>query len=49
LLNAGRSVAQIADRSALALAATLDDGLAQQRVLDAVRESGKRDARWVAI
>jgi predicted dehydrogenase len=37
------------DRSALAPAATLEDGLAQQRVLDAARESAKRDGRWVAV
>ena len=36
------------DRGALALAATLDDGLAQQRVLDAARESASGDGRWVA-
>jgi predicted dehydrogenase len=37
------------DRSSLALAATLDDGLAQQRVLDAARESARADGRWVPI
>jgi predicted dehydrogenase len=37
------------DRSALALAATLEDGLAQQRVLDAARESAKQEGRWVDV
>ena len=34
------------DRSALAAAATFEDGLAQQRVLDAVRRSDANDGRW---
>jgi len=37
------------DRDALAPAATFDDGLAQQRVLDAARESVRQDGRWVAV
>jgi len=37
------------DRSALAPAATLEDGLAQQRVLDAARESATQEGRWIAI
>jgi len=37
------------DRDALAPAATFEDGLAQQRVLDAARESARNDGRWVAV
>jgi predicted dehydrogenase len=37
------------DRTALANAATLDDGLAHQRVLDAARASSAREGCWVAI
>ena len=37
------------DRGALAPAATFEDGLAQQRVLDAARESVRRDGQWVSI
>src|ERR1051326_2366666 len=37
------------DHNALAPAATFDDGLAQQRVLDAARESARQDGRWVAV
>ncbi len=37
------------DRSALAPAATFDDGLIQQRVLDAARESARTGGRWVAV
>ena len=37
------------DRGALAPAATFDDGLAQQKVLDAARASAGADGRWVAI
>jgi predicted dehydrogenase len=37
------------DRSALANAATFDDGLAHQRVLDAARASSAREGCWVAI
>jgi predicted dehydrogenase len=37
------------DRGALAPAATFEDGLAQQRVLDAARESSRRSSCWVAI
>jgi predicted dehydrogenase len=36
------------DRSALAPAATFEDGLAQQRVLDAARKSGARGG-WVRV
>ena len=37
------------DRNALAPAATFDDGLAQQRVLDAGRESSANGGRWVEV
>jgi len=37
------------DRSALAPAATFEDGLVQQRVLDAARKSSARGGGWVAI
>ncbi|MEA2165421.1 MAG: hypothetical protein QOK37_3548 [Thermoanaerobaculia bacterium] len=37
------------DRSALAPAATFDDGLAQQRVLDAARASSAQEGRWVGV
>lgn len=37
------------DRTALAMAATFDDGLAQQRVLDAARMSNAKGGAWVAV
>ncbi len=37
------------DRSALAPAATFRDGLAQQRVLDAVRRSSENGGRWESV
>ncbi|HEX9460428.1 MAG TPA: Gfo/Idh/MocA family oxidoreductase [Thermoanaerobaculia bacterium] len=37
------------DRTALAIAATFDDGLAQQRVLDAARLSNARSGAWVTL
>jgi predicted dehydrogenase len=37
------------DRSLLEPAATFEDGLAHQRVLDAARRSSKNDGRWEAI
>ncbi len=37
------------DRSALDIAATFEDGLAQQRVLDAARRSNAQDGVWVAV
>jgi predicted dehydrogenase len=37
------------DRSALADAATFDDGLAQQRVLDAARESSRNNGIWTTL
>ena len=43
-----RSALDEGDRSALAPAATFEDGLMQQRVLDAARKSAAQ-ARWVAV
>ncbi len=37
------------DRGALAIAATFDDGLAQQRVLDAARMSNAKGGAWIAV
>jgi len=37
------------DRSGLAAAATFEDGLAHQRVLDAARVSEANDGRWVSV
>ena len=37
------------DKNALAIAATFDDGLAQQRVLDAARESSAKNGCWIDI
>lgn len=37
------------DRSALANAATFDDGLAHQRVLDAARASSAREGCWITV
>jgi predicted dehydrogenase len=37
------------DRAALASAATFEDGLAQQKVLDAARRSNATDGRWVHL
>lgn len=37
------------DRSALSLAATFEDGLAQQKVLDAARRSSDHEGRWVRV
>jgi predicted dehydrogenase len=37
------------DRNALAPAATFEDGLAQQRVLDAARRSAANDGRWEVV
>jgi predicted dehydrogenase len=44
-----RSALDDGNVSALADAATFDDGLAQQRVLDAARESSARDGAWVPL
>jgi predicted dehydrogenase len=45
--HALRAALDRGDRGALSPAATLDDGLAQQRVLDAARRSSREDGRWV--
>jgi predicted dehydrogenase len=37
------------DRSALSPAATFEDGLVQQRVLDAARSSHGAEGRWVTV
>lgn len=37
------------DRDAITPAATFADGLAQQRVLDAARESARNEGRWVGV
>lgn len=37
------------DRGALAPAATFEDGLAQQRVLDGARRSASADGRWITL
>ncbi|MEA2338027.1 MAG: hypothetical protein QOE82_2034, partial [Thermoanaerobaculia bacterium] len=44
-----RSALDDGDRSALANAATFEDGLMQQRVLDAARTSDANDGCWVAL
>ncbi len=44
-----RSALDDGDRSALANAATFDDGLAQQRVLDAARKSSRNNGAWVPL
>jgi predicted dehydrogenase len=44
-----RSALDNGDRSALANAATFEDGLAQQRVLDAARASNANDGAWVPL
>jgi predicted dehydrogenase len=44
-----RSVLDDDDPNALAPAATFDDGLAHQRVLDAARRSAANDGRWETI
>ena len=44
-----RSALDDGDRSALADAATFDDGLAQQRVLDAARMSNAKGGAWVTL
>jgi predicted dehydrogenase len=49
LLGKALKAALDGDGSALAVAATFDDGLAQQRVLDAARRSSVKDGRWVEI
>jgi predicted dehydrogenase len=44
-----RSALDDGDRNALANAATFDDGLAQQRVLDAARASSQREGAWIPL
>ena len=44
-----RSALDDGDRDALATAATFEDGLAQQRVLDAARASNARGGAWVGV
>jgi hypothetical protein len=44
-----RSALDDGNREALSLAATFEDGLAQQRVLDAGRESSRSQGRWITI
>ena len=46
LLGQALRTALDGDRSALAPAATFEDGLAQQRVLDAARKSAASDGKW---
>lgn len=46
LLGKALRAALEGDRDALALAATFEDGLAQQRVLDAARRSNDNGGRW---
>jgi predicted dehydrogenase len=47
--HALRSALDDGNRSALADAATFEDGLAQQRVLDAARESSQNNGTWTSI
>jgi predicted dehydrogenase len=47
--HALRTALDDGDRQALSPAATLEDGLAQQRVLDAGRRSSREGGRWVAV
>ena len=49
LLGKALRAAVNGDRSALGPAATFEDGLAQQRVLDAARRSSENDGRWVDV
>ena len=44
-----RSALDDGDRSALSIAATFEDGLAQQRVLDAARASSGNGGCWIAV
>ncbi|HET7435809.1 MAG TPA: Gfo/Idh/MocA family oxidoreductase [Thermoanaerobaculia bacterium] len=47
--HALRTALDNGDRTALAPAATFEDGLAQQRVLDAARRSNANDGRWERV
>ena len=49
LAHALRRAIEEGDRSTLAHAATFDDGLAQQRVLDAARRSSANEGRWERV
>ena len=49
LANALRDAIDNGNRDALAPAATFEDGLAQQRILDAARNSAARDGCWVRV
>lgn len=49
LARALRAAIDVGDRTALAPAATFADGLAQQRVLDAARQSSRAGGTWVAV
>lgn len=49
LAHAVRSAIEHGDHDALAPAATFEDGLAQQKVLDAARRSSQNDGRWVRV
>jgi Predicted dehydrogenases and related proteins len=44
-----RSALDDGDRTKLAIAATFDDGLAHQRVLDAARTSNENSGAWIAV
>lgn len=49
LAQAMRAAIEEGNREALAPAATFEDGLAQQKVLDAARRSSQNDGRWVRV
>ena len=49
LAKALRAAIEDGTRDAIAPAATFEDGLAQQRVLDAARRSSQNDGRWVRV
>ena len=49
LARALRAAIENGDRNALAAAATFEDGLAQQRVLDGARRSSQNEGRWVRL
>jgi predicted dehydrogenase len=49
LAQALRAALDAGDPTALTPAATFADGLAQQRVLDAARQSARTDGRWVPV
>jgi len=49
LARAVRAAIESGNREALAPAATFEDGLAQQRVLDAARRSSENGGRWETL